>query len=265
MNIKKDYRWGFSSTIENQWMINSLYQQLQIAKLGFHNLIFPPFCPICENELKFNERFVCEDCFNQIPMIESPFCRKCGAPMKKSETKCKHCNELNFHFSHLRALGLFMPPLSKMIHFLKYDRKTHLSERLGILLGNILVADPDSNDADIIIPVPLHKVKLRIRGYNQSLLLARSVSSVSHKELCLDAVIRKKATRSQTMLDYESRRKNLENAFEVIVPEKIKNRKIIIVDDVLTTGTTLDEIAKSLLEAGAKDVFGLVLSRAIRV
>jgi len=242
---------------------NFLQKQLEIVKKGFVNFLFAPFCYICENELTFNERLICEDCFNQIGFIESPFCTKCGAPIRKKEEKCEHCEKVNFHFSRVRALGVFTSPLVEMIHLLKYNRKTHLSDRLGILLGNILVADSMLNDADLIIPVPLHKAKLRERGYNQSLLLAKMVSSISHKELCLDTVVRRKATMSQTTLDYKNRRKNLEGAFKVIAPEKTKNKIVIVVDDVLTTGTTLDETAKTLLEAGAEEVYGLVLARAI--
>jgi len=242
---------------------NFLYKQLEVAKKGFVNLLFAPLCYICENELLFNERLICEDCFNRIGFIESPFCTKCGAPIGKKEGKCKHCEKTNFHFSYVRALGVFKSPLVEMIHLLKYNRKTHLSNRLGILLGNILLSDSRLNGADFIIPVPLHKTKLRERGYNQSLLLAEMVSSVSRKELCLDIVVRKKATISQTMLDYETRKKNLEDAFKIIAPEKIKKKSLIVIDDVFTTGTTLDEIAKTLIEAGAEEVYGLVLARAI--
>lgn len=240
-------------------------RQLQIVRKGFADFIFPPFCPICGNELKKNERLICEDCYSQIKTIESYFCRKCGAPLKKDRKTCDYCKGKMFYFSKVRALGIFSSPLSEMIHLLKYDRKTLIAERLGFLLGNLFISYSELSDTDVIIPVPLHRTRMRERGYNQSLLLAKKVSLISGKELCDKVVARTKATKSQTAMAHEKRRENLKNAFSVVEPQKIKNRSVVVVDDVMTSGTTLDEIAKSLLESGADSVYGLILARTLSV
>lgn len=239
------------------------YHQCQIIKRYFTNFVFPPFCPICERELKGNERLICNDCYNSVRLIEAPFCRRCGAPLKNNGKPCVYCKNNHFHFSRVRALGTFSSPLSEMIHLLKYDRKTSIAEHLGILLGNLLLSDPELSSANTIIPIPLHKTRMRERGYNQSRLLAEMVSSISHKRLSINAVIRAKATKSQTQLAPGERAKNLKDAFTVVSKEMVKNRKIIVVDDVMTSGATLDEISKPLLEAGAETVYGLILARAI--
>ncbi len=256
---------GLACVNLRQRMKKLFYQQFQTIKKAFSNFIFPPFCPICGNELKKNERLICEDCYSQIKTIESYFCRKCGAPLIKNRKTCDYCKGKNFYFSKVRALGTFSSPLSEMIHLLKYDRKTLIAERLGLLLGNLFISYPELSDTDVIIPVPLHRTRMRERGYNQSLLLAKKVSLISGKELCYKVVARTKATKSQTALDNEKRRENLKNAFSVVEPQKIKNKSVLVVDDVMTSGTTLDEIAKSLLESGADSVYGLILARALSV
>ena len=252
-------------SMQKDKLIKFFKQQSQIVNQSFINFIFPPFCPICESELKHRERLICENCYSHIKTIESNFCRKCGAPRLGGRKTCKYCKGFTFHFSKVRALGIFSSPLVEMIHLLKYDRKTLIAERLGILMGNLLFSDSDLSQTDMIIPVPLHKTRMRERGYNQSLLLSRMVSSITRKELCNDVIIRKKATKSQTTLNHNERENNLKDAFIVSNFGKIKNKTIVVIDDVMTSGTTLNELSKTLLEAGAESVYGLVLARAISV
>jgi ComF family protein len=104
---------------------------------------------------------------------------------------------------------------------------------------------------------------MRERGYNQSQLLAQKVADISRTELLAGAVVRKKATRSQTALRHTERVANLRNAFQVIRPERVAGKSITVIDDVFTSGTTIDEMAKTMLDAGAERVFGLVLARAL--
>jgi ComF family protein len=150
-----------------------------------------------------------------------------------------------------------------MVHLLKYERKTHLSHRLGIFLANVLLADTELSSSSAIIPVPLHPARTRERGYNQSLLLARTVADATHRELIEKAVIRTKATKSQTALAHAERVMNLRNAFRVVRGDALKGKVVTVIDDVFTSGTTLNEMAKTLLDAGTEHVFGLVLARAL--
>jgi ComF family protein len=233
------------------------------VKRAFSNLLFPPFCPICENELNRHERFICEECYSRIESIESHYCQKCGAPLKKNRKTCHVCKGLSFRFERVRALGVFSTPLVEMIHYIKYERKFLVAERLGIHLGNLLLSEPDFTSSDMIIPVPLHRTRMRERGYNQSLLLARKLSEISKIEVFPDIVIRKKATKSQTTLSDNERIENLKNAFSVTNRGSVKERNIVIVDDVMTSGITLSELAGTLRDAGAKRVYGLVLARTL--
>ncbi len=246
-----------------QRLLKNFRREISFMKESFLHLVFPPFCPLCETELKYNEQLICVDCFLRISTIESHFCTQCAAPLKKNRKTCDFCKGIDFNFSKVRAFAVFATPLVEMIHLLKYERKTHLAIRLGILLGNLFLSDAELFTADVIIPVPLHRTRMRERGYNQSLLLARMVSSISHKELCSDVVLRTKATKSQTTLNHGEREKNLKNAFCVTVAERIKDKSVVIIDDVFTTGTTLNEMAGTLIDGGAHSVYGLVLARAL--
>jgi competence protein ComFC len=239
-------------------------EQIHFAKGSLLDFIFPPVCAICENELKIGEQFICGDCYLNIEFIESHFCHRCGAPLERDRKTCRHCRGIKFHFEKVRAVATYVSPLSEMIHFLKYNRKTHIANRLGIFMGNVFQSDSELFSSDIIVPVPLHRARKRERGYNQSKLLAQVVSDISGKTLIDDSIIRKKATKSQTMLAVDERVENLRDAFAVVAPEKIKGKNIVIIDDVLTTGTTLEEMAKTLIREGAASVSCLVLARAIK-
>lgn len=236
--------------------------EFSLVRKSLSDLIFPPFCPLCEEELTRHEHLVCEDCYESIHTIEGYVCKKCGAPIQEGRKTCGFCRGMRYHFKKVRAFGVYAPPLSEMVHLLKYERKTHLARRLGILMANLYLADPELSESDAIVPVPLHPARLRERGYNQSQLLAQMVSEISRAELVSDAVVRKKPTRSQTALKHNERRANLRNAFSVTDPDRLTGRSITVIDDVFTSGTTIDEMARTLLDAGAKQVYGLVLARA---
>jgi competence protein ComFC len=242
---------------------NRIRAEIGLVRKSLSDLIFPPFCPLCEQELTHREHLVCEDCFEAIHTIEGYMCRKCGAPIEQHRKTCLYCKGKKYHFNKVRAFGIYAPPLSEMVHLLKYERKTHLSHRLGIFLANLYIADSDLSTSSAIIPVPLHSTKMRERGYNQSQLLAQQVAEISRTELLSGVVIRKKPTRSQTALKHSEREANLKNAFSVVYPNQLAGKSVTIVDDVLTSGTTINEMAKTILDAGAERVYGLVLARAL--
>jgi len=243
--------------------IRRIQNDFQIIRRGILDFLFPPYCPICGRKLKETESLICEKCYENIKTITSPFCERCGAPLKKDRKRCEYCSQENFHFLRVRGLGFFTPPLSEMIHLLKYERKTKIAERLGILMGNLFRSDPALSDTNIIVPVPLHPSRLRERGYNQSQLLAEEISEITGKELMNHIVIRKKPTKSQTTLSHRERKENLKDAFKVVSSGSVLNKTILIVDDVMTTGATLNELAKVLKKEDAKKIYGLVLARAI--
>lgn len=147
------------------------------------------------------------------------------------------------------------------IHQCKYGRKSHLAETLGPLLATFSRTWLNHLNSPLIMPIPLHPVRLRERGFNQSLLLARFVMSALDAELDFLTLRRIRYTQPQTGLKRDERRKNVRRAFGVVDGEALEGRSIILVDDVATTGNTLNECARVLKRAGAKRVFGLVLAR----
>ena len=147
------------------------------------------------------------------------------------------------------------------IHQLKYAGKSHLAKSLGLLLTSFAKKWLDKTDGSLMMPVPLHPKRLRERDFNQSLLLARYAASLLGAELDFLSLRRIRYTQPQTGLKSDERRKNVRKAFRVVDRELVKGRTILLVDDVATTGNTLNECARTLKRSGAKKIFCLTLAR----
>ena len=229
---------------------------------SFLNFLFPSYCLLCDAPLGVGERIVCGRCWARLEIITDRFCPKCGALLRKGRAICASCSKAGYYFSFNRSLGPFDQRYQTLIHHLKYERMTSLAVRLGEKLLFLLRAEPRFSPAEGIVPVPLHPTKLRERGYNQSLLLAQEVSRGSGLPLIDDALQKVRRTKSQTRLTFEERVENLRGAFRVKLREKVEGKKLILIDDVFTTGSTLNNCAQALLEAGACEVYGLTLAIA---
>jgi ComF family protein len=144
-----------------------------------------------------------------------------------------------------------------MIHLLKYGKRPSLAKRLGRMMSILVLRDPLLSRAELVVPVPLHSARQRERGYNQSELLASALAESLGIRLVKNALVRRKNTKSQTGLTPEQRMRNVADAFEVKKPDTLKGKKVLLVDDVMTTGSTLRFCAEALLGAGADKVFGI--------
>jgi ComF family protein len=153
--------------------------------------------------------------------------------------------------------------LSEIVKLIKFRRKKNLAKRLGEMMGNLLQSDPLLRNGEILIPVPLHKTRYRERGYNQANLLAGAISDSTSIPVNNSSLYRKKATKPQTDLSYEERLENVKGAFIVKGAQELKGKKIILVDDVFTTGSTLQACTEALLEGGAEEVFCVTAAMAI--
>ncbi len=160
----------------------------------------------------------------------------------------------------VRSLGTFDDYYQKLIHRFKYDKKIPLGKRLAQSLAKVVAQDEDFVNCDLVIPVPLHRARHRERGFNQSEVLAEGVSQAINVSLAKEILKRKKRTKDQTYLNVQQRTENVRDAFVVTQPERINNRKVILVDDVITTGATLNECARMLRQAGAKEIFAVTLA-----
>ncbi len=235
------------------------------------DLIYPPRCSICQAFLRDKiapgsnrDLPFCESCFKGFTEIKSPICPLCGRHFSdgiEQDRVCEDCLRKRPSYDIARAPYLYGGALMTAIHELKYAQRIHLADSLGSLLASFAQTWIGELKGCLVMPVPLHPRRLRARGFNQSLLLARSVASKTGAELDFLSLRRTRFTKPQTELSSEERKKNVRKAFEVVKPAAAKGRTILLVDDVATTGSTLNECAKALKRAGAEGVLCLVLAR----
>jgi len=235
------------------------------------DLIYPPQCALCRAFLQDQpachsgrELPFCKACFQDFREIESPLCSLCGRPFSdgvEQDRVCEDCLRKRPSFDMARAPYLYDGALMTAIHELKYAQRSHLADSLGSLLASFAQTWIGELKDFLVMPVPLHPRRLRSRGFNQSLLLARHVASRTGADLDFLSLRRIRFTKPQTELTSEDRKKNVRKAFEVVKPEAVKGRTVVLVDDVATTGSTLNECAQALKKAGADSVLCLALAR----
>jgi len=206
--------------------------------------------------------------------IFPPLCFGCGEKETENALICPECLKALYRYplpvhgrtkdviAHVRSLGLYAPPFLSLIHELKYRNRTKLAPMLGDALTSLLMTDPLLKHADLVASIPLHPARMRERGYNQSELLARRVSQLSGIPVT-DVLRRVKNTKSQArIVDPGKRRDNLKGAFAVSSDTTLQDKQVLLIDDVTTTGATLDAAARAVLDAGARCVYALVVAQA---
>lgn len=232
---------------------------------GLADVVFPPGCILCGAFMdEHSHPSFCTHCFSQIPFIQSPQCTCCGLPFLDKEGEdhlCGECIASEQFFSVACSLGKYDSVLLEAIHLFKYRGKVTLGKALGRLMTEHEYRNVTIRDYTLIIPVPLHKKRLRERGFNQSLILARELSLCFSIPLDFSLLKRTVHRKPQTMLKKKERLANVKGAFEVKSAEKIKGEKILLVDDVYTTGSTVKECARVLLQNQAAEVAVLTLAR----
>ena len=217
------------------------------------NLLFPVTCVHCHAQVQERKwGGACPECWSSLIPLEPPFCIKCGEPAPAIEGLCGLCIKGEHIFDFARSALLFTRSLREIIHHLKYSDRVSLAKPLGDILKQCL--DREAFTGDLVIPVPLHRSRERERGFNQAELIAAQLGLPVSKRI----LKRRKNTPSQTGLSRNERKRNLASAFEVM--NEVKGT-VIVIDDVYTTGSTMNEIARTLKRSGAERVEVLTVAR----
>ena len=226
------------------------------------DIILPPRCLSCGKVIQ-TDNSLCPECFSHIRFISRPFCEKCGTPFPEETGDgllCVNCLRKKTPFRFCRSAVAYDDFSKKLILDFKFF--DHIENKI-LLARWLYLAGRDIFDAgiDLIIPVPLHFTRMIKRKYNQSAMLCSILSEMSHVPADYKSLKKIRHTRPQVHCDGKQRLRNVKNAFCVPHPENIKGKRIVLIDDVYTTGATLRECAKALKRAGAKSVDTLTVAR----
>ena len=216
---------------------------------------------------------LCPDCIQKFVPTESPYCVRCGIMFASREGRdhvCGECLKSKNYFGRARSVGVYDQALMAVIHSYKYRHRVNLARPLSLLLLHTYCRFWHEQPMDMVIPVPLSRQRLRERGFNQANLVLRPWQNpvwqqVLPKPLCIDRQIltRNRRTTPQTGLGRQDRKKNVSNAFDLNQSDRIQGKKVLLMDDVYTTGATINECARILMQAGAERVDVLTLARAV--
>lgn len=235
----------------------------------FLEVIYPPLsvCPICDQEFmeEYPRLLICKACLRRLPLIFPPTCRFCGRPLKNTETigTCLECRKDAKYHTYGSAVAVYDGFMKEILRSAKFDYRPDLATAVGGLLALKVESDPKYDRIEAVIPVPLHPRKIALRGYNQALLMARPVAESLRRPLLTDTLVRTRPTESQSRLGRRARRENVSGAFALTDCSAVAGKRLLLIDDICTTGSTLSECARVLLLSGAREVE--VLTAAVGV
>ena len=260
-----------SPAIKRRGLREDLRSWLTAASDALVSVIFPADCRICGEVLTDSRRVpICPKCFASFERIPSTVCETCGCPLSGLPLKegqprlCPACQNKTYGFDCARSFAIYEGPLVRAILLLKFEQIEPLGAWFAERLSEVMSEEGGRFAADVVVPVPLHRQRERERGYNQAALISKPLAKrlrLPHKALLL---MRTKARPGKRILTLEERWESVRGAFATRPGSQVDNLRVLLVDDVLTTGATLDACARALREAGAKSVVGLTVARAAR-
>ncbi len=231
------------------------------------DVVFPPRCAACGLISEDTHPFWCRSCLQQVTFLASPLCPLCGLPYAPStdmpDHLCGECLQGHYRFDAARSVALYEGPVRRGILQLKFGARLHWAPALGRLLAQHTPTRTLLDQCDLILPVPMHLRRVQRRGFNQAALLARFAARNCSRPMKVNLLCRTRFTRPQTRLSREDRLRNVRGAFRVSDEKAVCGKKVVLVDDVFTTGTTLSECADALKDAKAAWVGAVTVARVV--
>ncbi|MGQ9485074.1 MAG: ComF family protein [Desulfosoma sp.] len=251
--------------------VSRLWHQLKGFKRALAWLadqVFPPQCAACGSMGGLGSGSPwCPECLDAVPWILSPLCPSCGRPYDRTEAMpdhlCGECLQGHYRFDAARSAALYEGAVRRGILQLKFGGRLHWAPALGRLIAHHAPTRALLDQCDLLVPVPMHLRRVRRRGFNQAALVARFAARSCSRPVHLSLLRRTRFTRPQTRLSRAERLRNVRGAFEVVDERAVRGRKVTVVDDVFTTGTTLSECADALKGAGAAWVGAVTVARVV--
>src|SRR5713226_4811847 len=235
------------------------------------SVFFPSGCRICDRLLTTSSRVpLCEEGLSSFQRVSGLLCEVCGRPLPGLAQKegepllCPACQDRTYTFDRARSFAVYEDAVVRAILLLKFEQIEPLGAWFAERLAEMVNAEGDTLAADVVVPVPLHRERERERGYNQAALLSKPLAKrlrLPHKAVLL---MRTRARPDKQVLSLEERWESVRGAFATCPGSQVDNLRVLLVDDVFTTGATLDACARTLRVAGAKSVIGLTVARAVR-
>lgn len=229
-------------------------------KEKYLDILYPPRCPACNGILQDRNRRICPECEKTFHPITEDYCLRCGKPVGETVEYCAECRRRERSFDRGRGVFLYNTQMKQSLLRYKYYGSREYGRYYAEAICRFVGSDIKSWSPDVIVPVPLHRRKEKMRGFNQAADLACRTGAILGIPVAEDIVFKAKETRSQKQLDAEERKRNLKDAFRASCP--VNGLKILIMDDVYTTGSTVEAMAECLLENGAEAIFFVTLCTA---
>lgn len=246
-------------------IFENLYRIIKLYIEAILDIIYPEkgICFICNKiDEDIKGKYICDDCYESISFTDKGGCEICGKRLHLNFKTCEDCLDYKRYFNKVYSPIEYKGIIKDAIYKYKYKNNAYMYKLFGRLLMNYL-NDFKLNDIDVIVPVPLHRSKLRTRGFNQAALISKYISRNLNINIENNNLIRQKKTLIQNKLNKYERIENIKDAFKVKCSEKFKDKKILLIDDIYTTGATVNECSRILLRSGAEEVNILTIANVI--
>ena len=220
------------------------------------SFLFPPICPLCAKELLDKGEHICKSCSKKQIFIKEPTCYSCGKPMKNHEKEyCSDCRQHPKNFERGMGLCIYQKPVTNSLAAIKYKNERKFAKYYLEEIQKRKYRDLLQLKIDVIIPVPIHRKKRRKRGFNQAEIFANGIAEMLNKPMYTKIVERIHDTKLQKQLNKEERIRNIQGAYYLKNGKKLKNKNVLVLDDIYTTGSTAEAVTVALKQLGIREVY----------